>query len=91
MNGILPSHWVAQFTGTNFMLGITYFFFLLVTLITNVFYMFRDETGSTVIPCIQSLWYKLYTTILFLLATTVFIFACIETRHGAPGKYTTYE
>ncbi|KAI9856325.1 MAG: hypothetical protein M1813_009161 [Trichoglossum hirsutum] len=49
-------------------------------------------SGSTVIPCIQSRWYKLYTYVLILLASSAFVVGTMETRviscGGLCGQYT---
>ncbi|KAH0536838.1 hypothetical protein FGG08_006336 [Glutinoglossum americanum] len=50
-------------------------------------------SGSTVIPCIQSRWYKLFTGFLILLALAAFVVSAIETRvipcGPSCGQYTT--
>jgi hypothetical protein len=51
-------------------------------------------TSSTTIPCINSLWYMIYTLVLILLALASFVVGMLETRIIRCGKhcgeYTTY-
>jgi hypothetical protein len=79
-----------DYTGTTFLLGITYIIFLTVAIVTCLQYVIRMKNDTTVIPCINATWYKLYTIFLFLIATVVFILGCIETHNLKPGVYTTY-
>ncbi|KAH0565443.1 hypothetical protein GP486_001160 [Trichoglossum hirsutum] len=62
---------------------------VLGTLIIHTAYI---ASGSTVLPCVQSLWYKLYTYVLILLASLAFVAGAFETRvitcSPLCGKYT---
>ncbi|KAH8687963.1 hypothetical protein BGZ60DRAFT_522591 [Tricladium varicosporioides] len=53
------------------------------------FYGIKDKTRTTIIPCIQSLWYKIYTVLLFIGGTLLVTFAAIETRKTPCGIFTT--
>jgi hypothetical protein len=79
-----------DYTGTTFLLGITYIIFLTVAVLTCLQYVIRMKNDTTVIPCINATWYKLYTIFLFLIATVVFILGCVETHNSRPGVYTTF-
>jgi hypothetical protein len=43
----------------------------------------------TIIPCVQSLWYKLYTGLMGLTALAAVVVACLETVQLPDGEYTT--
>lgn len=51
----------------------------------------RKSTPSTVIPCINSTWYKLYSMLLYLFMLVAFIMSAIETRNNACGIYTAWD
>jgi hypothetical protein len=53
-------------------------------------YILLGQTSSTIIPCIHSAWYKVYTLLLMTLALTIIIIAAIETRLSRNGVVTTY-
>jgi len=55
-------------------------------LITPVLVLRRKHT-TTLIPCLQSWWYKLYTGLIILTALTAFIFASLETVQLPNGIY----
>ncbi|CAG8956588.1 hypothetical protein HYFRA_00003977 [Hymenoscyphus fraxineus] len=53
------------------------------------FYTFRKESTTTIIPCIQHLWYKIYTLVVFVAFLAVIVLAALETRKSSCGVYTT--
>jgi hypothetical protein len=57
-------------------------------LITPALVLQRDH-ASTIIPCIQSLWYKLYTGLMMLTALAAVILASLETVQLPNGIFTT--
>jgi hypothetical protein len=57
-------------------------------LITPVLVLRRKHT-TTLIPCLQSWWYKLYTWLMILTALTAFILASLETVQLPDGSYTS--
>lgn len=59
-------------------------------LIIHWVYIFTGYSGSTVIPCMHSLWYKGYTFLLWGLGTLCVLVASLETRIAIDGSYTTY-
>ncbi|KAH8659803.1 hypothetical protein BX600DRAFT_513474 [Xylariales sp. PMI_506] len=76
-------------TMTDFLVLLFYFVFLAATIIICAFYFIRDDTTSTVIPCISSPWYRIYTAVITALALALIIVASIETRRTPCGKYTS--
>jgi len=57
-------------------------------LITPAFVLQRDH-ASTIIPCVQSLWYKLYTGLMMLTALAAVTVASLETVQLPDGSFTT--
>jgi hypothetical protein len=46
------------------------------------FYVLRGQSRTTLIPCIQTMWYKIYTYLLILLALLGVTFSAVETGLG---------
>jgi hypothetical protein len=78
------------YTATNLALNVLFILFLAVTLGTIATYFLLGRSTTTIIPCIVSRWYKIYTGTLFAFMLLVFIIAALETRKKPCGKYTTY-
>jgi hypothetical protein len=69
-----------------------YLFFLACTFaIVSIFILRKEgEKGNTtIIPCIQSYWYRAYTYMLFSLALFFILVSALETRRTKCGLYTT--
>ncbi|KAG9194278.1 hypothetical protein G6011_04313 [Alternaria panax] len=77
------------FTTTTFLLDLFYFLFTTVSLILYTFYFFRGQTTTTILPCISSTWYRLYTLLLMSLMIALVVIASIETNKGPTGIYTS--
>ncbi|CZR52218.1 uncharacterized protein PAC_02095 [Phialocephala subalpina] len=77
-------------TATLFILNITYLVFLSATLFTYTYYFIRGRSATTVIPCIFSLWYFIYTVVLLAMMLLLVIVAAIETRKTPCGIYTSW-
>jgi hypothetical protein len=69
---------------------IFFLFFLLTTFCIICFYFLRGDSTMTIIPCLRSIWYRLYTAVLFLGMLLLIIFAAIESRGQWCGQWTTY-
>ena len=67
-----------SFSVTGLAMIISYGFFTMVTAVLFVVNIVRGASRTTVIPGIGSKWYKLYTCTLCVMATAMFIFACVE-------------
>ena len=75
-------------TGTglfSLMLWCTFSFGSAVVFILNIA---RAQDRTTVVPGVSTLWYRLYSAILFLLMLALFITASIETKQTWCGKIT---
>ncbi|KAF1911089.1 hypothetical protein BDU57DRAFT_109803 [Ampelomyces quisqualis] len=75
------------FSFTSFLVGIFYFVFLSVSNLTYVFYFLCGKTTTTIIPCISSTWYKVYTILLMAMILVLIIISAIETQRGPDGHY----
>jgi len=53
------------------------------------FYLFKAPKTSTIIPCIQDLWYKLYTSLLITAFVTCLMLRALKTKRFADGVYRT--
>jgi hypothetical protein len=69
---------------------ILFLFLLLGTSLIFLYYFIRGESTTTIIPCLNSVWYKLYTAVLLLGMLVLIIFGTIETRKTWCGTWTTY-
>ncbi|RFU31610.1 hypothetical protein B7463_g4748, partial [Scytalidium lignicola] len=78
-----------EFTATVFVAVVFYILWLTATGVIFSYYFVRGHTTTTVIPCITSAWYKVYTGIIMGLAVVLIIISCIETRVTPCGKYTS--
>ncbi len=58
--------------------------FLIIT-----YYLVRSGAKSTIVPCIASTWYKLYTGVVMACMVLMVILASVETRKSPCGLYTT--
>lgn len=76
------------FTATGLVTNLFYITFLAVTVIAAFYYMIRAPP-TTVIPCIHSTWYKIYTSFLFACMLAMLVLASMETRKTPCGKSTT--
>jgi hypothetical protein len=77
-------------TATAFTQIVFFDFFLVSTLVILLYYIVRGDSKSTIIPCLTSIWYKIYTVLLFLGMLILIIFAAVETRKTWCGVWTTY-
>lgn len=77
-------------TATNLSVNVYYFFLLTVTLVVMVAYVLKGESTTTIIPCINSMWYKVYTCMVFILALLMLVISALETQKTPCGQYTTY-
>lgn len=76
------------FTVSTFFLAVFNLVLVSITVLICTFYFARGHT-TTIIPCISSPWYKIYTVILWGFGLSLFILVCIETKKTPCGKYTS--
>ncbi|RDW67518.1 hypothetical protein BP6252_08914 [Coleophoma cylindrospora] len=84
------SELVSSFSPPVFMLILFYMFFLSVSIFTCSTYFILGRATSTVIPCIDTVLYKIYTCVLAVMVVGLVIVSAIYTRRTACGQYTTY-
>jgi hypothetical protein len=77
-------------TATTFTLVLFYLFFLTVSAFVYGYYFIRGRNTTTVLPCVTSRWYQIYTALLGALMLILVVIASIETRKSACGYYTTW-
>lgn len=68
----------SSFSATGICMTITYVFYTLVTAALFTANIIRGASRTTVLPGIGSIWYKIYTCILFFMAAAMFILASME-------------
>lgn len=78
------------YTMTFFLLDIFYLLFSSITAITYTVLFFKGKTTNSIIPCITSTWYRLYTLLFTGLAVGLIVVAAIETNKGPDGLYTSW-
>ncbi|KAI1109200.1 hypothetical protein F5Y14DRAFT_458477 [Nemania sp. NC0429] len=59
-----------------------------VSLFLHIYYFYKGRTTSTIIPCISTTWYKIYSVAVAVLAVVLLVLSAIETRKTPCGKYT---
>jgi hypothetical protein len=78
-----------RFTTTSFMLGLFYLIFTTMSFILYAYYFARCQTTTTVLPCLATTWYKVYTLLIMGLMVALIIVASIETNKSDTGTYTS--
>jgi hypothetical protein len=84
-----PNPRITSGTASTLSINLFYTIFLFVTLVTTALYTARGRCNTTIIPCISSTWYRVYTYLLFLFALWLLIVSALETRTTPCGE-TTY-
>ena len=77
------------FTGTHLTLIAFYLALTLGVILIISIYFWTGNTSNTVLPCIETTWYKIYTGVLILLMITAMVVSGLETRKSKCGIYTT--
>ncbi|OTA92429.1 hypothetical protein M434DRAFT_21880 [Hypoxylon sp. CO27-5] len=78
----------SMYSTTSILVGILDITFLVMSIFLYGYYSARGTT-STIIPCISSIWYKIYTLVIMSFIGTLIIIAAIETKKTPCGKYTS--
>jgi hypothetical protein len=81
----------AYYTVTSFMTGCFYLAFLTISTCLYAFYFARGKTTTTIIPCISSWWYKIYTILLMTMILVMIVVSSLETARGPDGVYGSME
>jgi hypothetical protein len=80
----------SKLSTTTFLMVLFYLTWLAASAIIYAFYFLSGHSTSSIIPCCNAIWYKIYTTTLMALTLVLVIMACLETRKSPCGTYTTY-
>lgn len=78
-----------HYTVTSFTVGTFYFLFLTATFLICAYYAIREQTDSTVLPCVNENWYKVYTAVISLSMMAIVVIAALETFKATCGTYTS--
>jgi hypothetical protein len=74
---------------SHLLLALTYVILSTSALLIIGTYILRGRTTSTLIPCINATWYKVFTVVLVAMGLTTIIVATLETRQLANGETST--
>ncbi|CAN9374098.1 unnamed protein product [Alternaria alternata] len=77
-------------TGTGLFSLMLWFTFSLGSAFVFILNIARAQDRTTVVPGVSTLWYRIYSAILFLLMLALFITATIETKETWCGKVTIF-
>jgi hypothetical protein len=77
-----------QFTTTSFIMSFFYVVFTTVSFVLYAYYFARGQTITTVLPCLSTTWYRLYTLVIIGLMLALVVVASIETNKSDDG-YTS--
>lgn len=86
----MPSEWTYVMSATNYVELFFYSFITIPMLGMMTFYSFQTRRTTTIIPCIESLWYKIYSGLLFIFMLVYIAIAALETRKSPCGMLTTF-
>jgi hypothetical protein len=81
---------VQIWTTTQTCVAFTYLIQLWFLLFIHSFYILSGKAHSTIIPCVHSPWYTVYTIFIIFAFVVTFILAALETRIAPCGAYTTW-
>lgn len=84
------SPWAYHLSATLFLLTLLYLVLMTFTFFIFTYYLLRDVPPTTVIPCLVSIWYQIYTLGLAITTVLLIIIAAIETRKSPCGVYTSW-
>lgn len=85
---LIPWSGPSTYTISALVMGFFYVFFLFTTAAVYSWYFVTKGITTTVIPCINQTWYKLYTITLMIVAVGLLAITCIETRQTPCGEYS---
>ena len=85
-----PKPFVIVTSASSLAIRLFYFVLSVSGVCIFVFYILRGQAGSTVIPCMNSMWYKGLNALIISLALVAFVLAALETTISPTGTPTTY-
>lgn len=78
-----------SFGASKLSIHVTYLLMLAVLFILCLWYFARGYATTTLIPCINSVWYTVFTIFWYCLIVVAFVINCLEMRRTSCGIYTT--
>ncbi|CAG8982276.1 hypothetical protein HYALB_00004510 [Hymenoscyphus albidus] len=85
---LMPPEWTNVMSATNYVEVCFYTFVTIPMLGILMVYSFQNPR-TTIIPCVQPLWYKIHTVLLFVFMLVYISIAALETRKSPCGSFTT--
>jgi hypothetical protein len=86
----IPWNSDGYYSVTSFLVGLFYSIFLTTSSLIYAVYFLRGKTTTTIIPCISSTWYKVYTVLFMATMVIMVTIAAIETNQTPDGSYTSF-
>ncbi|KAL5317910.1 hypothetical protein ACEPPN_015012 [Leptodophora sp. 'Broadleaf-Isolate-01'] len=87
---LIPAHGGLAASLTTFLMVLFYAFFLAGSMFLYGFYFLSGRSTNSIIPCHNTVWYKIYSGMVMAFMFVLVILACLETRKSPCGVYTTY-
>ena len=72
------------------MVHFLYISLVLLMFVLSIYYFIRQQGDTTLIPCINSTWYTVFTILWYAWALVCIIFNSLEMRRTSCGVYTTF-
>ena len=72
------------------LVNLYYMFWLTSTVFIFAFYFLRGHIDSTIIPCISSAWYKIYSAFLAVATLVLVVIVALETQQLPCGRFSTW-
>jgi hypothetical protein len=85
----IPNAEAINMSSTQFIFDLMYMQLTAGILLIHITYVLKREHVSTVIPCSQSAWYKLFTFLMVATAVAAVVVASLETIQLPSGQYVT--
>jgi hypothetical protein len=85
-----PKPFVIVTSASSLAVRMLYFVLSVSGLCIFVCYILRGQAASTVIPCMNSLWYKSLNVLIISLAFVAFVLGALETKISVTGTPITY-
>ncbi|KAK3384169.1 hypothetical protein B0T24DRAFT_715921 [Lasiosphaeria ovina] len=95
MVGVQVSHFfnhhaLARSSLSGIALGLLYHVLTALFLALSVVYMLQGKTNDTMIPCVNSTWYLVYTIVWYTWAVVTVVLSALEVRRTSCGIYTVF-
>src|SRR2546423_304551 len=85
-----PKPFIVVMSASSLAARICYFVLSVSGLCIFIVYILKGQAGSTVIPCMNSMWYKCLNALIISLALSAFVLSALETTISSTGNPITY-